>query len=174
MPRAVTPQTVVCSVKRAHRRYCCPDRADSGSNVLLITIRDRRRRPASAALASRQGFRRTLCCFRLTHTHTHTHTNTQMGTHAQGLSLSSFIKVPDGVHKQTDVFSDSAEAMYPPYECFFYYLSSSSPRMHHEHTCALDELVYFPWVQCDHKCAVITVRMLPEWFCEWKTEPEQQ
>lgn len=78
---------------------------------------DGRRRPTSAALASRQGFRRTLCCFRA---HMHTYATPV-------LSLSSPIKAPAGVHTQTD--------------SFFIFLPHA-PRMHREHTCALDE--YLP------------------------------
>lgn len=163
--RALTPKTVVHSVKSANSRYCCPDRADSRSNVLLITVHDGRRRPASAALAFRQGFRRTLCCFRahmhraLTTAHMHACRHTRMHKVHHYLLSSGSQTIERQCIRHTTAFSLSFLKL---------------PRMHHEHTCALDELVYFLRGQCDRQCVVITVKMLPEWFCEWKTEPERQ
>lgn len=134
-------QTVVRSVKSANSRYGYPDRADSRSNVLLITANDRRRRPASAALASRQGH----CGIsELTHTrhfgsaisnHAHTRTctvyvsaHTHTHKHAQGLSLSYFIKVPAGVHMQTDRHAlRQYRGNVSSTKKVFHYLSSYSP-----------------------------------------------
>lgn len=120
--RALTPKTVVHSVKSANSRYCCPDRADSRSNVLLITVHDGRRRPASAALAFRQGFRRTLCCFRahmhraLTAAHMHACRHTRMHKVHHYLLSSKYQMVC--THRQNRL-SDNREAMYPTHNSFF-------------------------------------------------------
>lgn len=170
--RALTPKTVVHSVKSANSRYCCPDRADSRSNVLLITVHDGRRRHASAALAFRQGFRRTLCCFRA---HLQPHTCMHADTHACTRFIIIFFHQSTRWCAHTGrTGSQTIERQCIRHTRAFSLSFLKLPRMHHEHTCALDELVYFLRGQCDCQCVVITVKMLPEWFCEWKTEPERQ
>ena len=129
----------------------------------------------------------------LTHTHTHTHTHTRTHTHTHTPGTQAQLSLPHtNKHTCTGfiiIFSHhrtrwcahthrhaltQQRGNVSSTQRVFHYPSSSSPRMHHEHTCSSDELVYFLWGQCDRQCAVITVRMLPEWFYEWKTEPEQQ
>lgn len=117
-------------------------------------------------------------CFRA-HTHqalrlsylttmlTHACVYMQTHTHAQGLSLSYFIKVPDGVHTQPAQHNTD-----PAYKRFFIIFPHTPQNAPWAHLCI--GWIGFLWGQCDRQCAVITFRVLPEWFCEWKTEPEQQ
>lgn len=129
--------------------------------MLLITVNDGRRRPASAVLASSQGFRRT-------HKHQALTTAHKQRLHkVQRYLLSSKYQMVCALGQTGSQTIDRQCILHRKgFSLSFLML----PRMQHEHTCALDELVYF---LCDH-CAVITVKMLPGRFCEWKMEPEKQ
>lgn len=84
-------------------------------------------------------------------------------THAHGVSFSYFISstVPDGAiqNSQTNISGHVSSRFL------------TLPRMHHQ--CIT--LVLIGLAPLGTMCpSVITLRMLPEGFCEWKTEPEQQ
>lgn len=142
------------SVKSANSQYCCPDRTVSRSNVLVITVHDGSRRPASAVLASKQGFGRTLGDLGLTDTshlelaflkpcYTCRHAHIPIRYHYLRSS-----NAPDGVCIHTNTHKDFSPRQSHANASFtqkiFLLAFPLLLRMYNEHACALNELFIFP------------------------------